>query len=155
MTAQWSIPHVSFATDRELEEQEREQLVRTFRDRFVSLNTDAPWDAVAAATKEFEMKVKKSSPAYREFEARQDAFLADEQRRKDEAAAKQDAAVKLEQERQNAALKSSHLHTWLSNGGTESEFEQQWPAMRLRILEEQTLSERNARLAATTPTWRG
>ncbi len=74
---------------------------------------------------------------------------------KREAERKRQAAEQREVDAMNADLKASHLQMWLSNGGTESEFEKQWPEVRLRILDKRMLAERNAHLFTTTPTWRG
>lgn len=83
--------------------------------------------------------------ATRAAEQRGTEAKAEQQRQADEARRQQqaDAAAELEEEKQR------RLRIWELNGGAESEFETQWPAMKRRIVAARTEAAEREREAFT------
>ena len=75
-----------------------------------------------------------------------------EERRRKEAAEEREKQARIRQERaerqkeEEERAKRSALTSWTLNGGTEAEFEEAWPSLRLEMLKRRVLEdEANAR----------
>jgi hypothetical protein len=45
-------------------------------------------------------------------------------------------------------MKDSTLHSWVASGGSEEEFEQEWPTLRREMLRQRTLEREESARAA-------
>lgn len=149
------MPTTYIPTTRDLDENERGQLIATFREEYVSLNPGySQWD-LDRATDTFKRQIVEASPAIREYDRR----MAERQAERDAAdqaeQAKQAARCQAEQDAEMEQERARLLQNWTDAGGTELEFVSRWPALRLQLIEERTLARHNQRLAQTTATWRG
>jgi hypothetical protein len=79
---------------------------------------------------------------------RREAEGAEEGRRKEERDAKLRRSQEEKAGREERLARERARRRWLSGGGTEEEFEQEWPGMRTEILRRHTIEDdANARLA--------
>lgn len=121
--------------NRSLTPDERGQLKREYIAELVTAEPDIDQWTMSQKVAAFEREMIRSDPAIHKL------LETGEQRKRERIEAQQAYVAKADAERQARAdaeiemEKGHRLRSWKVAGGTETEFEQQWPAMRLEIVQ--------------------
>jgi len=98
--------------------------------------------------REDEVKERAFQKRLEEFDAEARRYRAEkeeEQRSKERAVEKE---LREKQERREQEMKDSALHSWVVSGGSEEDFGEAWPSLKVEMLKARTLeAEERSRIA--------
>jgi len=91
--------------------------------------------------KGFQKRLKEMDADAQRYQAEKEK----EQRAKERAVEKE---LKEKQEKREQEMRDSALHSWVASGGSEEDFEEAWPSLKVEMLKRRTLeAEEHARVA--------